>query len=122
MDQVINDVVAALQTEKGYSKEFATQQILNGGLKIYTTMDRNIQAAIESVYTDTSNFPGASNGTQSAMVVIDPYTGQIKGMAGGIGKNALSYPGRDFYSHGRENHGKKRSGSQSRPAEHPHLS
>lgn len=90
VDQVINDVVAALQTEKGYSKEFATQQILNGGLKIYTTMDRNIQAAIESVYTDTSNFPGASNGTQSAMVVIDPYTGQIKGMAGGIGKKTAS--------------------------------
>ncbi|MBR4173219.1 MAG: transglycosylase domain-containing protein, partial [Clostridia bacterium] len=89
-DQVINDVVADLQAEKGYSKEFATQQILGGGLKIYTTMDYDIQAAMESVYADTSNFPGASSGTQSAMVIIDPYTGQIKGMVGGIGRKTES--------------------------------
>ena len=90
VDQVINDVVADLQAEKGYSKEFATQQILGGGLKIYTTMNYDIQSAIESIYTDTSNFPGASGGTQSAMVIIDPYTGEIKGMAGGIGRKTES--------------------------------
>ena len=89
-DQVINDVVAALQTEKGYSKDFATQQVLGGGLKIYTTMNYDIQSAMESVYTDKSNFPGASNGTQSAMVIIDPYTGEIKGIVGGIGKKVES--------------------------------
>ena len=89
-DQVINDVTAALQTEKGYSKEFATQQILGGGLKIYTTMNYDIQTAMESVYTDTSNFPGAANGTQSSMVIIDPYTGEIKGIVGGIGKKRES--------------------------------
>ncbi|MBR4721291.1 MAG: PBP1A family penicillin-binding protein [Clostridia bacterium] len=90
VDHVINDVVAALQTEKGYSKDFATQQILGGGLKIYTTMNYDIQEAMESVYTNTSNFPGASSGTQSAMVVIDPYTGEIKGIVGGIGKKTES--------------------------------
>lgn len=89
-DQVINDVTAALQEQKGYSKEFATQQILGGGLKIYTTMNYDIQSAIESVYTNTSNFPGAAGGTQSAMVIIDPYTGEIKGMVGGIGKKTES--------------------------------
>jgi len=89
-DQVINDVTAALQEQKGYSKEFATQQILGGGLKIYTTMNYDIQSAMESVYTNTSNFPGASGGTQSAMVIIDPYTGEIKGMVGGIGKKTES--------------------------------
>ena len=90
VDQVINDVTAALQTEKGYSKEFATQQILGGGLKIYTTMDYDIQSYMESVYTNTANFPGAASGTQSAMVIIDPYTGEIKGMVGGIGKKTES--------------------------------
>lgn len=89
-DQVISDVVSALQAEKGYSKEFATQQILGGGLKIYTTMNYDIQAAMEEVYANTANFPAASNGTQSAMVIIDPYTGEIKGMVGGIGKKTES--------------------------------
>ena len=90
VDQVINDVIADLQAEKGYSKEFATQQILGGGLKIYTTMNYDIQQAMESVYTDTANFPAASSGTQSAMVVIDPYTGEIKGIVGGIGRKTES--------------------------------
>ena len=90
VDQVINDVVADLQAQKGYSKEFATQQILGGGLKIYTTMNYDIQQAMESVYTDTANFPAASSGTQSAMVVIDPYTGEIKGIVGGIGRKTES--------------------------------
>ncbi len=84
VDQVINDVIADLQAQKGYSQAFATQQIFSGGLKIYTTMDSDIQAAMESVYTNTANFAGASK-AQSAMVIIDPYTGQIKGMVGGIG-------------------------------------
>jgi len=90
VDQVISDVVSALQAEKGYSKDFAEQQLFNGGFKIYTTMDPIIQDAIDSVYSNTGNFPGASGGTQSAMLIIDPYTGEIKGMSGGIGAKTTS--------------------------------
>lgn len=85
VDQVINDVVEDLQAKKGYSQTFATQQIFSGGLKIYTTMDPKIQDAMEEIYANTSNFPASSKGTQSAMTVIDPYTGEIKGMVGGVG-------------------------------------
>lgn len=90
VDQVINDVIEDLQTEKGYSKAFATSQVFGGGLKIYTTMDSDIQDAIESVYENTANFPGASAGVQSAMVIVEPETGEIKGMAGGIGTKTES--------------------------------
>ncbi len=90
VDQVINDVINDLQSEKGYSEQFATQQVFSGGLKIYTTMDSKIQSAIEEVYTNTANFPGASRGIQSSMVIIDPKTGQIKGLAGGIGTKTES--------------------------------
>ncbi len=90
VDQVINDVISDLQTEKGYSETFASQQVFGGGLKIYSTMDEGIQSAIESIYTNKANFAGASKGMQSAMVIIDPATGQIKGMAGGIGEKAES--------------------------------
>ena len=85
IDQVISDVIADLQEEKGYSQSFATSQVFGGGLKIYTTMDSSVQAAVESVYEDASNFPGAGNGIQSAIVIMDPENGQIKGMAGGVG-------------------------------------
>jgi penicillin-binding protein 1A len=84
VDQVINDVISDLQTKKGYSDTFAEQQVFNGGLKIYTTMDKNIQDAMENVFTNTSNFP--KNNAQSAMVIIDPHNGEIKGIIGGLGK------------------------------------
>jgi len=85
VDQVINDVIDDLQEEKGYSQSFASSQVFGGGLKIYTTMDPSIQDAMESVYENTANFPGSANGVQSAMVVIDPKTGGIKGIVGGVG-------------------------------------
>ena len=90
VDQVINDVIEDLQEQKGYSQSFASSQVFGGGLKIYTTMDPAIQEAMESVYENTANFPGAANGVQSAMVVVDPKTGGIKGIVGGVGKKTES--------------------------------
>lgn len=84
VDQVINDVISDLQTQKGYSATFAEQQVLNGGLKIYTTMDKTVQDAMESVFTNKSNFP--KNSAQAAMLILDPYTGEIKGIIGGLGE------------------------------------
>ena len=37
VDQLINDVIADLQEEKGYTKEMATQMVYYGGLQIYCT-------------------------------------------------------------------------------------
>ncbi len=83
-DQVIRDVVSDLQSKKGYSEDLANQQVVNGGYKIYTTIDVEIQDSIEEVFEDTSNFPDKN--AQAAMVVIDPHTGEVKGMVGQIGK------------------------------------
>jgi len=83
-DQVIRDVVSDLQTKKGYSEDLANQQVVNGGYKIYTTIDLEIQDSIEEVFEDTSNFPDKK--AQAAMVIIDPHTGEVKGMVGQIGK------------------------------------
>lgn len=87
VDQVIIDVKAGLM-EKGYSEAMAEKMLYSGGLKIYSTYDPKVQNALEKVYTETSNFPGAGgeNGAQSAMVILDPKTGGIKGIVGGVGK------------------------------------
>ena len=90
IDNVINDVIRDLQKEKGYTETFATQQVFSGGLKIYTTMDINIQEAIESVFEGSDSFPRGASQAQAAMVVIDPKTGQIKGMVGGKGEKTSS--------------------------------
>lgn len=59
--------------------------VYTGGLHIYTTLDVNVQNAMETAYADDSNFPGSSTGdiVESGMVIVDPKTGQIKGLMGG---------------------------------------
>ncbi len=85
VDQVVNDVIRDLMKQKNYTEEFATSQVYNGGYKIYATIDKDIQTVMESVFENTSNFPGGGS-AEAAMVVIDPYTGQIKGLIGGLGE------------------------------------
>ncbi|MBS7298820.1 MAG: PBP1A family penicillin-binding protein [Eubacteriales bacterium] len=85
VDAVISDVINDLVEKKGYSSTFAEQQVFSGGLKIYTTMDKSVQEAMENVYENRTGFP-SNKGPQSAMVVLDPKTGEIKGLVGGAGK------------------------------------
>lgn len=63
---------------------FTEDQILNGGLQIYTQMDPSVQKAAEDVYADSSFFPSgkADQIVQSGVVVIDHSTGGIKGLVG----------------------------------------
>lgn len=90
IDTVVNEVIRDLQTEKGYAEAFATQQVFSGGLKIYTTMDMNVQNAMEEVFESSQNFPGGASKAQAAMVVMDPSNGEIKGIIGGKGKKTDS--------------------------------
>lgn len=91
VDQIIYDVVEAL-TEKGYSSSLANKMIYSGGLKIIATVDPAVQDAIETVFENSANFPYSTgdNHAQASMAVIDPYTGEIKGLVGGIGKKSGS--------------------------------
>jgi len=90
VDQVISDVLRDLQKEKGYSKELANKLLFSGGLKIYTTINTDIQAKMDEVFTDEELLPGAEgkDGSmpQTAMVLIDPYTGDVVAMYGGRGE------------------------------------
>jgi penicillin-binding protein 1A len=86
VDTVIRDVTNDLIAQKGYSREYANELVTSGGLKIYATVDMDIQKIMENVYNKSSNFPSyQKNGSslQSAMVLLDPYTGDLKGIVGG---------------------------------------
>lgn len=109
VDQVVTDVINDLQTKKGYSQDFATQQVYNGGIKIYSTVDVNIQQILEDVYYNTTGFPYTGKGAQSAMVIIDPYTGQIKGLIGGLGEKT------DIRGFNRATQARRQPGSSIKP-------
>ena len=61
------------------------ESVFSGGYKIYTTMDKNVQGAMESVYNNKSLFPQPMNGVEaeSAMIILDPASGGIRGLVGG---------------------------------------
>lgn len=87
-DAVIEDVIAGLMESKNVSYDVAERLLLTGGYKIYSTMNPDIQADIDAVYTDLSKAPSSKNSKklQSAIVVVDPFTGNIVGMSGGLGQ------------------------------------
>ena len=73
-----------LQQNYNWSDEFLTK----GGLKIYTTLDPNIQKAAKRIMDRRlSQLSSRKKVLQGALVCIDPWTGHIVAM----------YGGRDFY-------------------------
>ncbi len=83
VDQVIRDVLRDLQAQ-GYSESLANKILYSGGVKVYTTYVPEIQTAVEEYYANAKNFPNTK--AQSAMVITDVRTGQVVGIAGGIGE------------------------------------
>ena len=85
-DQIVVDVMHDLMEKHKLSESEATKKLFKGGLKIYATVDPNVQDAMENVFGTYSETTYAENQYQSAMAVIDPKTGQVKGIVGGRGK------------------------------------
>lgn len=57
VDELIEQVIADLQEEKGYTYTQASNTLYSGGLNIYTTLDSKVQSVLDDVYTDESYFP-----------------------------------------------------------------
>lgn len=57
------------------------QLLEEGGLKIYTTLDRKMQQQAEEAITQ--GVKGGDDELQAALIAIDPRNGQIKAMVGG---------------------------------------
>lgn len=87
VDQVITDVINDLQG-LGYSKSLANKILYSGGVKIKAAYNPDVQEIVEKYYESEKNFPGT--GVQSAITVLDVQTGQVVGIAGGIGKKPAS--------------------------------
>ncbi|MBX6378797.1 MAG: transglycosylase domain-containing protein, partial [Clostridia bacterium] len=68
-------------------KRYPKEKVFSGGLRVYTTLDQDIQKAAEAAVhkaldRDFPLRPGQDN-LQAAVVVIDPRTGYIVAMVGG---------------------------------------
>ena len=96
VDTVLEDVARDLAAQNGvdYSsldkdgKKYWANLIQRGGYHIYSTLDMDVQNAIDKVYTDLSQIPTtrSKQQLQSGIVIINNATGDIVGLAGGVGK------------------------------------
>ncbi len=92
---VLSDVITDLAEAKGISRTAASQLVHNAGYEIYACIDTNIQAKVDAIYTNLEELPQSYNGTssqlQSAIVIIDQTTGEIKALCGGTGEKTINY-------------------------------
>ena len=90
-DALIEQIISDLNEKYGYPRKMALNILYSGGLEIHTTVDPKIQSIMEEVYADPDTFK-QTEGIQpeSAMVIIDPYTGDVKGIVGGRGEKSGS--------------------------------
>ena len=88
-DYVAEHVMQDLIAKYSISEEEAQRMVYTGGLKIYTTVNNDIQTAIWEEFEDDSNFPTAKDGSevQASMVVTEVGTGYISAMVGGRNTN-----------------------------------
>ncbi|MEG1287558.1 MAG: transglycosylase domain-containing protein [Clostridium sp.] len=93
----IEQVKKDLKTQYKYTDEEISKLMLNGGLKIYTTMDRSLQDSTQEILNDRSNIASNHNGyedeydengvplLQASAVIMDYRTGYVKALIGGRG-------------------------------------
>ncbi|WP_279132168.1 PBP1A family penicillin-binding protein [Lactobacillus intestinalis] len=87
------------------------EDVMNRGLKIYTTLNQNYQGQLQDKFEQSWLFPqSATDGTQvqGASVVIDPTTGAVRAVIGGRGKHV-------FRGYNRATQMKRQPGSSIKP-------
>ena len=90
------DVIQAF-VDEGMNIDEARQKISTGGLQIYSTLDRQMQSILEEEFENPDNFPATLRDSagnllrdqygniqpQGAMIISNPYTGEVKALIGG---------------------------------------
>lgn len=91
VDTLIADVIADLMEQKGLDENTATQLVYSGGLKIYSTVDVDVQTAMEKVFENEENYPELEGvQPEAAMIVIDPYNSNVLGIIGARGEKTTN--------------------------------
>ncbi|MBX4263206.1 transglycosylase domain-containing protein [Clostridium estertheticum] len=93
---VIEQIKTDLMAKYNYSTSQVKDLLMSGGLKIYTTMDKNLQMKSQKILDNdpvyNKVYNESKNEVQSSAVILDYHTGQVKTIIGGRGEQpAMSY-------------------------------
>ncbi len=91
-DLVFEWVINELMEQKGYTRNESINYIYTAGLRIYTTIDPDIQKIMDEYFADENNYIDKDSEIKAevAMEVLDPKTGNILGIIGGRGEKKAS--------------------------------
>lgn len=92
VDALIVDVTNGLAEKYGWDDVHAAENFYSGGYKIYATIDPEIQAAVDEVFSNSQTYGlKGKDGSQlqGAFTIMD-YRGRIRGLAGGIGEKTVN--------------------------------
>ncbi len=97
VDAAIEDAIALVQEAQGLTYKQAQTKVFSGGYRIHTALDPDIQAIVDDIYENLSQRLdhyedlASAKGTplDSAMTIMDPYTGEVLAMAGGVGEKLV---------------------------------
>ncbi len=92
VDALIVDVTNDLAQKYGWDEAHAAENFYSGGYKIYATLDPDIQASVDSVFSNAEAYgikgkDGAQ--LQGAFTIMD-YKGRVLGLSGGIGEKTTN--------------------------------
>jgi membrane peptidoglycan carboxypeptidase len=88
-DRLFNDPLGQFGA-LGKTKAQRQSAVLTGGLKIYATLDPNLQAIAQSA-VDAGLAASGHNGFTASLVSMDPQTGEVKAMVAGPGFEQSQY-------------------------------
>lgn len=110
VDQVLDEVATVFAERHGKDwkklgkeeRKFYRDMVCSSGLHIYTTLNMEVQNAVDKIYEDLDQIPEAASlqQLQSSIIVIDNASGDVIAMSGGVGKKE----GFDYYNRAEDAH------------------
>ena len=92
VDALIEQVTKDIAEKSGIDETHAAKMFYSGGYKIYATINPDIQASLDEVFSNSERYSLTSADGQSlqgGMAVMD-YQGHVMGLAGGIGEKTAN--------------------------------
>ncbi len=92
VDALIVQVTKDIAEKYGYDESHAAKMFYSGGYKIYSSVNPDIQNAVDSVFNDSNTYGIKSKDgqqLQGAITVMD-YQGHVLGLSGGIGEKTVN--------------------------------
>ena len=92
VDALISQVTKDIAEKYGYDLTHAANNFYSGGYKIYATIDPEVQANVDKVFSNSEKYglKGKDGQLLQGAITVADYEGHVLGLAGGIGEKTVN--------------------------------